>query len=133
MCLFTVFIDEREICVSSQHVGPGEVWFASPGRFPGEKMVQNGAPAGTANPGAGDAFCIVPRQSVTSVGPCEVPRVGGKQHCGQGAMGTGSGKPGPKARRHLASLGDFFPSSLGRGEALPRQSGVSRKKKSLKS
>lgn len=111
MCLFTVFIDEREICVSSQHVGPGEVWFASSGRFPGEKMVQNGAPAGTANPGARDAFCIVPRQSVTSVGPCELPRVGGKQHCGQGAMGTGSGSLAPRPGDIWPHLVIFFPAA----------------------
>ena len=59
------------------------------------KMVQNGAPTGTANAGARDAFCIVPRRFVTSVGPWEVPGAGGKQHRGQGGMGTRGDSPAP--------------------------------------
>ena len=93
--LFTDSIDGREICVSSQHAGTGGVWFASPTRFPGEKMVRNGGPAGTANAGARDASCIAPGRSGPSVGPCEGPGVGGKQHRGPGGMGTGSDSPVP--------------------------------------
>lgn len=75
--MFTEFIDEREICVSSQHAGPGGVWFAFPGRFPwGGKWSKMGVLPSIANAGAGDAFCGVPAQSVTSVGPREVPRDG---------------------------------------------------------
>lgn len=88
LCLFTELMDEREICAASQHTGPGEVWFSSPGSFPGGKMVQNGAPAGTTTAGARDAFCIIPERSMTAVGPCGVPGDSGKQRSGHRGMGT---------------------------------------------
>lgn len=59
-----------------------------PEGFLGGKWSKMGALPSTANAGARDAYCIIPGRSVTSVGPCEVPGMAGKQHRGQGGTGT---------------------------------------------
>lgn len=62
--------------------------FPPPEGFLGGKWSKKGPPPVLQMLVPGMLFASFPDGSVTSVGPCEEPGVGGKQHRGQGGMGT---------------------------------------------